>query len=268
MANATESTVETSLQPNSLTAIQARAAAGRISWTGPLLLLSARTVLLIVFQALMALILLALKRPTPWQEAGRWWSVFGTFVDIVCLIGLRYYTRREGIRLRDLIGPVNLRRGHDLFVGLGYFLLVLPIFVGGGLVAQRLVYGSFFPNSGGSPFHPHVLPVLAIAYSLSIWWMIWSPTEEATYQGYVLPRVRALTGRTWAAFLIVGLIWAVQHVALDFELDWRGLLVRVLAFLPGVLVLMALYWRTRRLAPVIVAHWSMDIIAATMNSFT
>jgi uncharacterized protein len=267
MANPIETILEIPSEPNSLDAIQARIAAGQISWTGPLLLVSARSFLLIASQALVALFLFALHRASPWREAGYWWTVYGTLVDIGCLVGLRYFTRREGIRLRDLLGPVRLRRGHDVFLGLGYFLLIFPFFLGGGFLAQRLFYGASGPNPNSSVFHTHYFPIMAIVYSLSLWWMIWSPTEEATYQAYALPRFRALTGHTWAAFVIVGFWWAVQHCFLGVVLDWRNILMRFFAFLPGVLVMMAIYWRTRRLAPLIVAHWPMDIVAALMNSF-
>ena len=105
-----------------------------------------------------------------------------------------------------------------------------------------------------------------MVYGLALWWMIWSPTEETTYQAYVVPRLQALTGRTWIAFLIVGFCWAAQHCALPFIPDWRFLLFRFLSFLPGVLMLMLIYLRTRRLAPLIVAHWPMDIGAAIMTA--
>jgi len=170
------------------------------------------------------------------------------------------------MRLRDLIGPIRMRRGHDLWLGLGYYLLVFPFFLGGGYFAQKLLYGS----AGDSPYkylvHPHPLPLWAMVYSLSLWWMIWSPTEETTYQAYVLPRLQALTGRTWIAFLIVGFCWTAQHCALPFVPDWRYILFRFLAFLPGVLMMMLIYLRTRRLAPLIVAHWPMDIVAAIMTA--
>jgi len=214
----------------------------------------------------MALILFARHRPAPWREAGDWWTVYGTLVDIGCLIGLRYFTRREGIHLRDLIDTIRLRWGRDVFLGLGYFVLIFPLFLGGGYFAQRFVYGS----SGANPYkylaHLHPLPVWATIYGLSLWWMIWSPTEETTYQAYALPRLQALTGRTWVAFLVVGFWWAAQHSALPFIPDWRYLLFRFLAFLPGVLAMMLIYLRTRRLAPLIVAHWPMDIAGAIMTA--
>ncbi len=269
MANATESVL-----PNSLAAIQERIAAGRlasgriaparITWTGPLLLVSARSLLLIASQALVALILFALHRSSPWREAGYWWTVYGTLVDIGCLIGLRHFTRREGIRLRDLLGPIRLRHGRDLFLGLAYFAIIFPFFIAGGWLAQHLLYGSSPQNPGAYVFQAHTMPLWATIYSLTLWWVIWSPTEEATYQAYALPRLRALTGRTWLAFLIVAFWWAAQHSALPFILDGRFLLFRFLGFLPGVLVAMTVYWKTRRLAPLIVAHWPMDIAGALM----
>jgi hypothetical protein len=95
--------------------------------------------------------------------------------------------------------------------------------------------------------------------------MIWSPTEEMTYQAYALPRIQALSGRTWVAMVVVGFWWALQHSFLPFLPDWRSVLWRFLAFVPGVTALMLVYWKMRRLPPLIVAHWPMDIVAALMT---
>lgn len=217
-------------------------------------------------QALLALAYFSFHRPGPLHEAGRWWNVYGTLVDIGCLIGLRIYTRKEGIRLRDLIGQVRLRFGRDVFLGLGLFVLIFPCFIGGSMLAQRLLYGSM--NSATSVYltQLHALPIWAFVYSVALWWVISSPTEEATYQGYALPRLRALTGRTWIAMMIVGFWWAAQHAVLPFVPDSKYLIFRLLAFIPGVFVCMLVYLRTRRLGPLIVAHWSMDIVGAVMTA--
>jgi len=264
MPAATESRQVATIEPNSFEAIRERVAAGRISWTGPLLLVTARSFLLIASQALVALILFLRHWQSPWREAGHYWNVYGTLVDIGCLIGLRYFTRHEGIRLRDLIGPIRLRNGRDLLLGFGYFLLVFPFFLGGGILAHKLLYGASPTDPGSYLTLPHYIPLWALFYSLSLWWLIWSPTEEATYQAYVMPRLQALSGRTWVAFVIVGFWWTGQHTALAFIPDPRFIAFRFLAFLPGVLVMMIIYWRTRRLAPLIVAHWPMDIIGSLM----
>ena len=48
-----------------------------------------------------------LHHPKPLQEAGRWWMVSGTLVDLLSLGTLTWLTRLEGIRLVDLF---NVRR--------------------------------------------------------------------------------------------------------------------------------------------------------------
>ena len=258
-------TLSAHLPLNALARIQTRVADGRISWTGPLILVVTRPVLFLTMQALLALFLLAMHRPTPWRAAGAWWNVYGTLVDIGCLCGLRYFTRKEGIRLRDLIGPIRLRFGRDVFLGIGYFLLIFPLFIGGGYLAQVLLWGSAAKAPIAYLMQAHTLPLWATIYSLTLWWFLSSPTEEATFQGYALPRLEALSGRTWVAASLVGVCWAAQHCVLPFMPDWRFALYRFLAFLPGVLVIIAIYLRTRRLAPLIFAHWPMDILGAIMT---
>jgi len=265
MAQAFETAPSFTIETNSQQAVQMRARAGKIPWMGPLIVMLVRPFLMVVAQGLVALILAALHRVDPWRTAGYWWTVYGTFVDVGCLAAMFWFTRREGIRIRDLFGPVRLRHGRDIFLGLGYFVLIFPLFLIGGTVFHKLLYNQSTVDAGAYLVQPHAMPLWAVIYSLSLWWIIWSATEEATYQGYVLPRMRALTGRTWVAFAIVGFVWAFQHSLLPFVADWRFMLFRTLAFAPGVFALMAIYWRTRRLAPLIVAHWPMDIAGALMT---
>lgn len=266
MANPVQLPAAHAVDLNAQSAIDLRAAQGFIPWAGPLLMLVARPLLMVLAQAFFALLFYLQHRPAPWRAAGLWWTIYGTLVDIGCLAGLLWLTRREGMRLRDLLGSVRLRRAHDLLLGLGYFVLVFPLFVIGGMLAHKLLYSPLEVDPGAYLVQPHPMPLWAIMYSLSVWWLIWSPTEEATYQAYTLPRLRALTGRTWIAFTTVGIVWAFQHALLPLIPDLRFIVFRTVAFLPGVLALMALYWRTRRLTPLIVAHWPMDIAAVVMTT--
>ena len=138
----------------------------------------------------------------------------------------------------------------------------MPKFFLGSVLSSLLVYGSPGPHLGPGELFGRHLPLWAMIYSVSGWWIIWSATEEATYQGYVLPRLEALLRRPWLALMIVGFWWALQHSALPLILDWRYIVWRFGAFLPGVIVAMVIYRRTRRLAPLIISHWPMDIVAA------
>jgi membrane protease YdiL (CAAX protease family) len=250
---------------NSQSQIQTRVEQGTITWTGPLLVVVGRSGLMFVAQGLVAAVLALQGSRTPWLSAGAWWTIYGTLIDLGCLTLMWAFVRREGITLRNLIGPIRWQRGHDVFVGIGLFLLIFPLFVGGGLLSALAFYGTaqvtVYPGILGG----RVLPVWAVIYSLSLWWLIWSPTEEMTYQAYVLPRIQALSGRAWIAVTVVGFWWAIQHSFLPFIPDLRLVIWRFVAFLPGVVAFTLVYLRTRRLAPLILAHWLMDISAAVMT---
>ncbi|MBZ5680873.1 MAG: CPBP family intramembrane metalloprotease [Acidobacteriia bacterium] len=223
--------------------------------------MTGRTGLMIVAQAFVACLFWIQKGRWSWNAAAPWWSVYGTLVDIGCLGLMVLYSRKEGIRLRDLIGRPRLRWGRDVFVGIGCLVVVFPFFMAAAPVVTRLVYGS-----GQPPLYPglltaRALPLWATVYSLSLWWLVWSPTEEMTYLGYAFPRIEALSRGRWIAVVIVGFWWALQHAFLPLVLDWQYIAWRFLAFLPGVVVLTLLYLKVRRLPPLILAHWTLDILA-------
>lgn len=253
------------LDPNSVAAIRARVAAGKVPWAGPLLLVVTRSCVWMASLGAVALIFLARHSARPWHQACYWWSVCFTSADIVCILAMRHYTRREGIRLRDLLGPIRLRWGRDIFLGLGCYLIIFPFHMAGGYSSQRFFYAAQ-PNPADFIVHSHALPLWATIYSLAVMWVVNAPVEEMTYQAYVLPRLQALTGRAWIAVSVVAFFWAAQHCALGFTPDLRSLACRFCAFLPGTLVAIAIYVRVRRLAPLIVAHWLMDLGAVLMTA--
>ncbi len=250
---------------NSLPQLRMRLAQGQVTWTGLLVVLIGRTALMLIAQGLFALIFLARGVAHPWLAAAPWWTVYGTLIDAGCLGLMWKFTQAEGIRLRDLTGSIRWRYGWDFFLGVGVFAAVFPCFVVGGLLSAMLVYGTSQPNAFPGILSARVLPLWAMIYSFSAWWMIWSATEEMTYAGFALPRAQALFGRTWIAVALVGFWWAIQHAFLPFIPEWRNFVWRAVAFGPGCVAFLLIYLRTRRLAPLIVAHWAMDIIACTMT---
>jgi hypothetical protein len=250
---------------NGRSQIEDRVAAGRIPWAGPLLLVTARSALWLALQSVLALIFLAQHRPDPFRTAGQWWPVYANLGALGCLLGMRFFTRKEGIRLQDLVGPIRLRWGRDLFFGLGILVIAWPCAMAGSCLAQMLVYGSPAKTPVAFVLQSHALPLWATVYSLTVWWVIQSAAEEMTYQGYVLPRLEALTGRTWIAFSIVLFWWSVQHCMLPFVPDWRFVAYRSLMMVPILVFCMAVYLRIRRLSPLNIGHWPMDLGVAIMT---
>ena len=188
--------------------------------------------------------------------------VTGTLVDIGCLALLIKFTRQEGIRLWDLIGLNKKKLGRDLLTGVGILVVMFPVvMIGGAMLTGLLLYGQIQPS-----LPPEVmskaLPLWGALYTRLIWWVIWSATEEMTYNGYALPRLQALTGgRTWLAVIIVGLVWAFQHAFLPFIPNIKLFLYLFIQMIPLTMVMQLVYLRFKRLPPMIVLHWGMDLIS-------
>jgi len=259
MADESEVAGASQIFPNSPQEIEKRVSLGKIGWAAPLLFLPARTAFILFSQGIFAAVFALQGRASAWHAAGAWWTVWGTLADVGCLVCLYSLTRREHLRIRDLLGPLPRWL---LPKGIACFLLIFPFFLLGVPLASWIVYHTWQPPIPMGEIWGRHLPHWAILYSLLIWWPIWSATEEFTYQGYLASRFAALSRHRWAVYCLVGIWWALQHCFLPFVADWRLVLYRFLAFLPGVLVLLAVYLRTRRLAPLIVAHWMMDLSAA------
>jgi uncharacterized protein len=242
---------------NSFEAVQSRLAAGRIPRFGPWLMLLARSAFILLAQGITYLVFLQLKVPNANVVIRNWWTVYGTLADIGCLGLLLWLTRREGIRLTDLIGLVKSKLKKEIPLGLLLFVLIAPATIfGGGMLAKLIAYGSLNPVFPEYTFIK-TLPLLAVLYSRILWWPIWSVTEEMTYNGYALPRLLAMTRSRWLSVALVSFFFALQHSFLMLA-GFQFMFYTFLAFLPLSIAMVAVYTRIRRLPPFIVAHWLMD----------
>ncbi len=242
-------------------AIQSRLAEGRVPRFGPILMLVARPALALLAQALTLLILMQLNVSNAGVAVRNWWTVYGTLIDLGCLGLLVWLTRREGIRLRDLIAFSKSKLKTDIPIGLGIFMLVFPVTIfGGGMLAQWIAYGGLIPVFPEATYI-RSLPLLGVLYSRILWWPLWSLTEELTYNGYALPRLTAITGSPWISVALVGFFWSIQHSFMPWVNPQHAFYL-FLTFIPLTIANQLIYLRVRRLSPLILGHWLMDLFSA------
>lgn len=242
--------------PNSRAAIEQRSAADGLTWHGPVIMLLARLALFAGFQALSALSFILQDSAAPWDASVAWWPLVGVLTNISCLALLMLHLRREGLRLRDLyrVEPHVIWRE---------ILITLALFVVGGPLAMlpsQLLGSALFGDvalTADIMFRP--LPQWAIIVSL-LFPLTIAFAELPTYFAYVMPRLEALTQRTWLAVLLPSLFLAAQHIALPLVFDARFMLWRFGMFLPFALFCgIALRWRPRLLPYFMVIHGLMDL---------
>ena len=128
------------MDPNSYEALRRRRDAGTLTWHGPALMLFARAACAVGAQALAAVFALRAS-PTPWHDAEPWLPVYGTLIDVGCLALLWRLTRREGIRLFDLIGFERTRLVRDALLGIALVPVCLGFILGGIYTAGWLCTG-------------------------------------------------------------------------------------------------------------------------------
>jgi hypothetical protein len=239
--------------PNARAALAERRAAGALTWSGPVLMLFARSAFAVAAQGLVAAIHAARGSASPWREAAAWLPVYGSLIDAGCLWLLWLLARREGIRLRDLIGFDRARLGRDLLLGLALIPPSLCCIFAGIYASSLLVYGDLSAPQIYAP-----LPLLPALYGALVWPLLWGLVEQTTYNGYLLPRFRALSGSTGFAIAVVGFSWSFQHVVMPLTFDPDFMLYRLVAPVPQSVFAMLVYLRIRRIVPLAVAHALMD----------
>lgn len=216
-------------------------------------MLLARIGIAVGAQIALAAIFLLRQSPTPWRETEPWLPVYGSLVDAGCLLFLWSLTKREGIRLVDLVGFERTRLRRDVLIGLAVIPASLVFIFFGTYAAGWLVYGA--PSQ---PYSFGTLPLPAAIYGVLVWPFIWGFTEQLTYNGYLLPRFQLLCRNTGIAIGIVAFVWSLQHAFMPLVFDAHYLAFRLLSSVPHSLFMTMLYLRLRRLLPLAIAHALLD----------
>ncbi len=130
------------------------------------------------------------------------------------------------------------------------------------MLAGLIAYGSTQPELPAFTFI-RTLPILGALYSRFLWWPLWSLTEELTYNGYTLPRLKAITRSPWLSVALVSFFWSIQHSFMPWVNPQHGLYLFVM-FVPLTAALQLVYLRVGRLVPCIIGHWLMDLTSAVL----
>jgi len=241
------------MDPNARAAILRRLETGTLTWRGPALMLFARAACAVGAQAVVAAVFAVRSSPTPWHDAEQWLPVYGTLIDVGCLALLWRLTRREGIRLFDLVGFERTRLVRDALLGFALIPVSLVFILGGIFAAGWLLYGTLSP-----PYLFGPLPLPAALYGVLVWPFIWGLTEQLTYNGYLVPRFQVLCRSTSLAVALVAFAWSAQHVFMPLTFDAKFMVFRLLSPVPFSVFATLLYLRLRRLIPFVIAHALMD----------
>ena len=228
----------------------------------PWVMLPARSMLFVTFQALFALEFYLTGSTTACEAGASWWPFVVIITNLVGLIVLIRLYQVEGKRFWDVF---RVERQHIL----GDLLLLVGIFAIGGPLAyfpNVLLAGWLFddPQTVLTMF-VRPLPLWAAWASIVIFPITQGLVEIATYMAYVMPRTEAQGLRPWQAVLLSGIFLGIQHAAAPLLFDGRFFLWRLLMYVPfACWVAVLMRWRPRLLPYIAVIHALMNMSFATM----
>lgn len=179
-------------------------------------------------------------------------------VDVITLITLAAAMKAEGSSLGSLFGRW---RWIDLAWGALMLVIVIVGFFVSNYAANLIVYGGAPPFSTDAPVVPLWLGLIALIVAPATI----AFAEEALYRGYAQPR---LAGRIGTAFslIIVAIIFGVQHIGFALG-SVEDVLAKVLTTFFAGLILGALMLWMKRIMPLALAHWGLDILFLGLPTF-
>jgi hypothetical protein len=219
-------------------------------------MLISRSVLFLIFQALIALIFAAAGNASAWDESARWWTFVAFLANFASLYLLVRLFNAEGERFFDILRFSRETWKTDLLWFVGFSIIGLPIAAAPREPLAVAIFGDAMiaTNMFFLPL-PTWAFVLSFLFPLTIWF-----AELPTYFGYCMPRLEAQLKNGWAAWLIASLFLAAQHMFLPFILNGGYLLWRFGMFLPFALVAgLALKLRPALLPYFVIVHALMDV---------
>ncbi len=179
-------------------------------------------------------------------------------VDIVALAVVALAMRAEGSSLLAFFKPWK-------WVDLAWGALMLVILVVGFLVsnfaANLIVYHGAPPISGDMPSVPLWVGIVALVVApLTI-----AVSEEVVYRGYAQARLAGHIG-TAVSLILVAVVFGIQHIGFSLGSP-EAIASKVLTTLFAGIILGALMLWMRRIAPLVLAHWGLDLVFLGLPTF-
>lgn len=222
----------------------------------PWLMLISRSVLFLLFQALIALIIYATGTASAWDESARYWTFIVSFANFVSIYLLVRLYKAEGKRFFDIFKFSRTEWKKDLLWFVVFSIIAMPIV---GAPREPLAAAIFGDAMVATNMLFRPIPtwafVLSFLFPLTI-----AFAELPTYFAYCMPRLEAQLKNGWLAWLIVSFFLAAQHMFLPTILDGGYFLWRFGMFLPFALFTgLVLKFRPSLLPYFVIMHALLDV---------
>ncbi|WNS76466.1 CPBP family intramembrane glutamic endopeptidase [Bacillus sp. DTU_2020_1000418_1_SI_GHA_SEK_038] len=219
----------------------------------PILILFVRTLLFGFIQTLFILIF-----SISWVESIPWWPIIAILSNIICYFLISFLAKRENKSYLDIIHFDKSKLIQDLKAV--WWVLIIGGVVGGiGLNGVGFfMYGSFMPPD--NIIQP--LPIWAAIIGLILFPITNALVEVPLYMGYCLSRLEVQFNSKILALILSSFFLAFQHITLPITInDYKFMIWHFVSMLPLAFVVGLVYLKIRRLVPIMIVHYIMDVLA-------
>jgi membrane protease YdiL (CAAX protease family) len=260
---------------NSLSQIKTTIATGNVTWLWTLLAALSRLVLITIgIYAVYGYYVVAGHPQAWWMSLNLTNFSLVLTADLGSFLLLRWLLQREGLTFRQLLN-FKAPLWKEILLGVVLTVLFLVAFYFSNIVSWIVVYGPDVftnPPTFDSASLPQT-PMWVLWWGLLVLPITVGVLEEFLYRGYLQPRLIALTNSRWLGIVLTAFFFGLQHIVLPLYDAPTSMSRFVSTFLIGLLF-GVLYHRQKRLLPLIIAHWLVDVIglgllpllAATMTA--
>lgn len=164
---------------------------------------------------------------------------------LVCLIAFFVWRNGEPVRR---IGWSAREYQKEIWIGVAIFAFV---FLAASLIDRLLTAAGFSSSHGTLPsFLTARSPAQYVAISLMI--VVVAFAEETIFRGYLMLRLRNITGSDAASVIISSIIFSLGH-------GYEGTAGMMTVFLIGAVLAMVYLWRKTLVAPMVI-HFLQDFV--------
>lgn len=193
-------------------------------------------------------------------ELSRWWTLITILVNVITILVLVVICKNDGISYFDLLK--NFKSKSNFKQTTLIILVMLVLGIGSMYGFSFLIFG-YMPVTMLQP-----IPIWIAVFNLFILPFTIVLAEFPLYFGYVLDKIDEKTNNKKLAIVYPMVFYALQHSFVPLMFDAKHMVFRLLSFLPLLLVLGLIYYKTRNLKPLMIGHLILDFAVAAQILMT
>ncbi len=180
------------------------------------------------------------------------WSFYHIFLFLLVL----HFLKKENESLKEIIGSLKNRVLHSIFTIFGLIFISIVIFQIIEPIASDVIYG--FETMKQMINEYKEVPLFLALYTILITSLTAGIFEEIIWRGYIQTRLEyKFRSKILIAITIQAILFGLWHGP-----SIHAIFTAIFGFISGFI-----YTKTRKLIPIMIAHWIGDVIGFSVMYF-